>query len=89
MTINYSSDKLTDMEYCFCHHCKRIKESGELCVTEKGLQCRKCGSYDLDEPGWVVCPHQKISFVKCPRGGRGIINSGGGYNCIDRCFFRA
>jgi len=88
--INHSDvSETTLMEYCYCHHCKRIIESSDLRITEKGLQCRHCGSYSLDEPGWVACPHHKLTAVKCPRAGRGIINSGFGLECTDRCFFRA
>ena len=79
---------LLSMEYCYCHHCKRIKESSELIITDQGLQCRQCGGYDLDQPGWVVCPHQKLTSVKCPRAGKGIIDSENGLECTDRCFFR-
>lgn len=76
------------VEYCYCHQCKRIIEGSDLNLTEKGLQCRQCGGYNLDEPGWVSCPNLKLTAVKCPRAGKGIINNESGLECTDRCFFR-
>ena len=85
-------DKYADpsyLEYCYCHHCRRIKEGSDLVITENGLKCSHCGSYELEEPEWVACPHQKMTSVKCPRAGKGIIDNGSGLECTDRCFFRA
>ncbi|MGM0688181.1 MAG: hypothetical protein ACQESO_01180 [Bacillota bacterium] len=76
------------MEYCYCYKCNKIRESADLVITKKGLQCSKCGGYDLGEAGWVACPYQKMSAVKCPRAGKGIVDNGFGLECTDRCFFR-
>ena len=78
-----------ELEYCYCHECHKLREAVDLVLTEKGLQCRYCGGYNFDQAGWVVCPHQKISSVKCPRSGKGIIASENGLECTDRCFFRS
>jgi hypothetical protein len=78
----------SEAEYCYCHDCRKIREAADLMLTEKGLQCRHCGGYNFDQASWVICPHDKISAVKCPRGGKGIIDNGSGFECIDRCFFR-
>jgi hypothetical protein len=89
MNIEKTMAQLALMEYCYCSSCMRIKESSELLLSEEGtLVCRQCGNSNLDEPGWVACPHQKMTAVKCPRAGRGIISSDSGLECIDRCFFR-
>jgi hypothetical protein len=84
---NYAQ-MLNSMEYCYCQNCKRIKESSELVMTAQGLKCRQCGGYDIDQPGWIACPHQKLTSVKCPRAGKGIIDHENGLECTDRCFFR-
>jgi hypothetical protein len=78
----------TEVEYCYCHDCRKLREAEDLILNDKGLQCRHCGGYNFDQAGWVVCPHHKISAVKCPRSGKGIIASDDGLECIDRCFFR-
>lgn len=89
MNIHKNMAQLALMEYCYCSSCMRIKESSELLLGEDGtLECSQCGNSNLDEPGWVTCPHQKMTAVKCPRAGRGIISSESGLECIDRCFFR-
>lgn len=88
MNTERNASKMEIMEYCYCNRCQRIKSAADLIITEKGLQCSQCGGYNLDEPGWVVCPHQKTSAVKCPRAGKGIINTGYSLECTDRCFFR-
>ncbi|MDW7740099.1 MAG: hypothetical protein SCJ97_08605 [Bacillota bacterium] len=77
-----------ETEYCYCHNCKRIRADHELEMTAEGLRCKVCGGSDFDQSGWVVCPHQKVSAVKCPRAGKGIIRDLHGYDCLDRCFFR-
>ena len=76
------------LEYCFCNQCLQIKEKKDLQINIEGkLVCKTCGSSDLDEPGWVICPHRKLTAVKCPRSGKGIVNIDNGLECMDRCFF--
>ncbi len=75
-------------EYCYCHDCRKLREAADLIMTEKGVQCRYCGSYNFDQAGWVNCPYQKNTAVKCPRAGKGIVITENGLECIDRCFFR-
>ncbi len=90
MLDKHTSCDLGTMEYCYCSSCMSIKESLDLVLSESGkLQCRQCGSLNLDAPGWVLCPHQKLTAVKCPRAGRGIISGESGLECTDRCFFRS
>jgi len=80
---------LSLMEYCYCNGCMRIKGLDDIIINQNGIPaCSKCGSIDLDEPGWVLCPYQKMTAVKCPRSGKGLINDGAGLECTDRCFFR-
>lgn len=81
--------KVEGMEYCYCIHCRRLKESADLVMTIKGLKCLECGNFDFEEPGWVNCPYQKLTAVKCPRAGKGITNNDSGLDCADRCYFRA
>lgn len=81
--------KLEEMEYCYCRHCQRLRVSEELVLTSEGLQCRHCGYDEFDEPGWISCPYHKMTAVKCPRAGKGIIHNGSGLDCSDRCFFRS
>jgi hypothetical protein len=76
-------------EYCYCRRCKRIREKSELEFTGQGIRCTRCGGTDLEAPGWVTCPHQKMTAVICPRSGKGIVRDETGLNCTDRCFFRA
>lgn len=76
------------IEYCYCLKCTRIKDISDLKSTAKGIQCRQCGGYDLSEAGWVACPYNKMTAVKCPTAGRGIVNTDSGLECMDRCFFR-
>ncbi|MEW5784593.1 MAG: hypothetical protein AB1767_05855 [Bacillota bacterium] len=76
-------------EYCFCKQCNRIREKTELKATNQGIQCLVCKGYALEEPGWVICPHQKLSAVKCPRAGKGIYKHESGFDCSDRCYFRS
>lgn len=83
-----SAFNIDTIEYCFCFNCNSIKEASDLVSTEEGLKCRECGGFNLGEAGWVNCPHQKLSAVKCPRAGKGIVYSGSGIECIDRCYFR-
>ncbi len=77
------------MEYCFCYRCNKIKVMEDLVETEKGLKCIQCGGYNLGEAGWVACPHNKMTAVKCPVAGKGIVDNGSGLECMDRCSFRA
>lgn len=86
------ANKLNDysaFEYLYCHQCGRIKEPVELDIFGNNIKCRKCGNERFAEPGWVACPHNKMTAVKCPMGGKGIVNTDGGIECLDRCFFRA
>ncbi len=80
--------QIKNWEYCYCRNCKKIISSDDLEATDKGIRCKKCNSYDLEGPGWISCPHHKVSSVKCPRAGRGIKKTEHGYECQDRCSFR-
>ena len=82
------AEKIRSWEYCFCQGCNRMIVASDLVITAQGIQCSKCGHYNLEEPGWVICPHQKISAVKCPRAGKGIVHNESGIECADRCYFR-
>jgi hypothetical protein len=88
MAENINKQINQEAEYCYCHNCRKLREISDLIFTDQGLQCRYCGGHDFDEAGWVVCPHHKISAVKCPRAGKGIIDGENGLECTDRCFFR-
>lgn len=81
--------RIEKMEYCYCRRCQRLKAKDELSMTPEGLQCRQCGCFEFDEPGWISCPYLKMTAVKCPRAGKGIIHSDAGLDCTDRCFFRS
>ncbi|HHX88038.1 MAG TPA: hypothetical protein GX693_07690 [Firmicutes bacterium] len=81
-------DLVNQWEYCYCPSCKRIRSIAELVVSDTGISCAVCGSNNLDSPGWVICPHRKVSAVKCPRSGKGIIRDKHGARCQDRCSFR-
>ncbi len=89
MKVEGNALKIEAIEYCYCHKCNQIKGHRDLIITDGGLQCSRCGGYDLGEPGWVACPYQKMSAVKCPLAGKGIIDNGYGLECTDRCFFRS
>jgi hypothetical protein len=80
--------EIGDWGYCYCAKCERIRYASELEATERGVRCSKCGGYDLETPGWVNCPHEKSSAVKCARAGRGIVKGEYGYTCELRCTFR-
>ena len=78
-----------NMEYCFCNHCRKMLDENQLTIGEDGtLRCYYCGSTDLGQPAWVNCPYQKMTAVKCPRGGKGISINTKGVECTDRCFIR-
>ncbi len=77
------------LEYLYCYQCGKIKEVKELDIKGNKIKCLKCGNTRLAEPGWVACPYNKMTAVKCPMGGKGIVNTGNGVECLDRCFFRA
>ena len=89
---DYMIDNLTkqikEWEYCYCKNCRCIRYSSELQVIDSKIQCMKCGSFDLEAPGWVVCPHQKASAVKCPRSGRDVKHKKYAYECENHCHFR-
>lgn len=87
-THEFYLNKIKDWEYCYCKSCRRIRGASELTATEEGIACSLCGSLDLEAPGWVICPHQKVSAVKCPRAGSGITKYELGLECKDRCHFR-
>ncbi len=84
---NPQKQKIT-WEYCYCRRCKRLRGKADLEATKKGIRCTRCGGTDLEAPGWVSCPHQKMTAVICPRSGKGIVKDETGLNCTDRCFFR-
>jgi len=75
-------------EYCYCRNCDEVRYSFDLRATEHGIQCSKCEGYDLEAPGWVICPHDKVGAVKCPRAGKGIVGEEYGVKCKYRCDFR-
>ena len=76
-------------EYCYCKSCDRIRYQFELKATAIGIMCSKCGSYDLEAPAWIFCPHAMfIAATKCPRGGKGIIKGKNRIECNYRCSFR-
>ena len=81
-------DQIQQWEYCYCTRCEWIRYSSELEVTNQGIRCAECGSYELEVPAWVSCPHDKVAAVKCPRGGRGIVRDESGNTCKYRCAFR-
>jgi hypothetical protein len=80
--------KIKEWEYCYCSDCKKIKFVRDLRATEEGICCTECGNTNLEPPDWVNCPHHKDSFVKCPRGGKGIRKLQHGSACLDNCYFR-
>jgi len=83
-------EQIEDWEYCYCRKCDRIRYSFELKATEQGIQCSKCGGYDLEAPRWISCPHEQFSMaVKCARGGRGVKKGEHGFDCKYRCDFRS
>ncbi|HAG11028.1 MAG TPA: hypothetical protein DCK76_06515 [Desulfotomaculum sp.] len=86
--IEYYLDKIKEWEYCYCANCRQMRFSTELEATEDGIRCAKCKSYNLEEPGWVVCPYHKDSLVKCARAGKGIVKLKHEAECKDHCHFR-
>ncbi len=80
--------QIDDWGYCYCRSCKEIRYSSDLKAAWQGIQCSKCGKYDLEAPGWVYCPHEKSLAVKCARAGKGIIRGEYGLECELRCNFR-
>gem|GEM_PF-607121 len=88
MTAETNKQINPEAEYCYCHDCRKLRETTDLVLTDQGLTCRHCGGSNFDEAGWVICPYHKVSAVKCPRAGKGIITGENGLECIDRCFFR-
>ncbi len=80
--------QIEEWGYCYCRNCDRIRYSFELEATERGIQCSKCGGYELEAPAWVHCPHHKVSAVKCPRAGKGIIRGKYAIECQYRCIYR-
>ncbi len=79
----------SNLDYLYCSHCRKIKEYKDLDINGDKIMCLQCGNNKLAEPGWVACPYNKMTAVKCPMGGKGIITTGKGLECLDRCFFRA
>lgn len=81
--------QIDEWEYCYCINCDRIRYRFELEVTELGIRCSKCGSYDLEAPAWVFCPHAMfVAATKCPRAGKGIKEGKYGIECVYRCNYR-
>lgn len=80
--------RVREWEYCYCPRCRRIRTAEELTVNDAGIFCARCGEGGLESPGWVVCPHHKVSAVKCPRGGKGLSGDDSAAGCRDRCHFR-
>ena len=79
--------QIFEWEYCYCRDCGKIRYSSDLEATEHGIRCVKCGSYDLEGPRWVRCPHHKMA-VKCARAGRGLVKKEEyWYECEYRCRF--
>lgn len=81
-------NQIHEWEYCYCQNCEKIRYGFELEATDRGIQCAKCGSYDLEAPAWVHCPHERSRAVKCARAGRGIRREEYGEECKYRCIFR-
>jgi len=81
-------NQIRKWEYCYCRDCDRVIYSSELEATESGIRCSKCGGYSLEAPGWVLCPAERGSAVKCPRAGKGIIRGDYEVECKYHCIFR-
>ncbi|HAU32500.1 MAG: hypothetical protein XD78_0410 [Desulfotomaculum sp. 46_296] len=86
--IEHYLDEIKKWEYCYCANCRQMRFSTELEATENGIRCAKCKSYNLEAPGWVVCPYHKDSLVKCARAGKGIVKLKHEAECRDHCHFR-
>ena len=86
--LNAYLDEIHKWEYCYCKNCDKIRYESELEATERGIQCSNCGSFDLEAPDWITCPHNKAGAVKCARAGKGIKKEEYGYDCKYRCNFR-
>ena len=86
--IEHYLEQIKEWEYAYCEDCKEIRFSAELEATADGIRCTKCNGYNLEAPGWVVCPHHKDSVVKCARAGRGIVKMKYDTECHDHCNFR-
>lgn len=80
--------RIQEWQYCYCNNCKRIVDAVDLEITDQGIRCSHCKSYDLQSPAWIQCPHHKVAFLKCARAGKGIKATKEGYECHDRCAFR-
>ena len=80
--------QIDEWEYGYCRNCDRIRYDYELEATEFGIRCFRCGSYDLEAPGWVSCPQIKSGVVKCPRAGKGIVREDYAVKCQYHCSFR-
>lgn len=81
-------EEIKNWEYGYCADCRQIRFSSELEATPEGIRCSKCKGYNLEAPGWIVCPHHKDSVVKCPRAGKRIVKLDKGAVCQDHCNFR-
>lgn len=81
-------ERIKGWEYAYCVDCGRIRYSAELEATAEGIRCSKCGGYNLEAPGWAVCPYYGDTAVKCPRGGRSIVKTVRGAECHEYCPFR-
>ena len=86
--IEHYVEEIKNWEYGYCADCRQIRFSSELEATPEGIRCSRCKGYNLEAPGWTVCPHHKDSVVKCPRAGKRIVKSERGAVCQDHCNFR-
>ncbi len=86
--IEHYNEEIKKWEYGYCEDCRQIRFSSELEATPGGIRCSKCKGYNLEAPGWIVCPHHKDSIVKCPRAGKKIVKLVQGAVCQDHCNFR-
>ncbi len=81
-------EEIKSWEYGYCVDCRQVRFSSELEATPEGIRCSKCKGYNLEAPGWTVCPYYKDTVVKCPRAGKSIVKSDQGEECHEHCHFR-
>ena len=81
--------QIQEWGYSYCPQCNQIRYSSDMVATQNGVKCAVCGSYELESPEWVRCPYEKAAgAVKCPRGGRGIVEKVSGVECRYMCTYR-
>ncbi len=80
--------KIRDWEYGYCLDCGQVRLSSELEATPEGIRCSKCQGYNLEAPGWTICPYFGETVIKCPRAGKSIINTAKGIECREHCHLR-